>query len=184
VRQGQISTTGHALLGLLSFAGEVSGYELKQLADRTLRFFWVSPAMSQVYSELGTLDRAGLVEAREEAANGPRPARRYRLTPAGEEELRRWLAQSDVGFPVIKHGVALRLFLGHMVSPDRMEEMLQRYTEQLEGRTAELAQIREGLGDDPAYRYAALVAEWGQRYYREEAEAVQVVLEALSRPRT
>jgi DNA-binding PadR family transcriptional regulator len=184
VRQGRISTTAHALLGLLSFAGEVSGYELKQLGDRTLRFFWVSPAMSQVYSELGRLDRAGLVEAGEEAGNGQRAARRYRLTPSGKEELRRWLAEGEVAFPVIKHGVALRLFLGHMVSPDRIEEMLRRYEEQLEGRMAELEQIREGLGDEPACRYAALVAEWGQRYYREEVEAVRAVLEAPSRPRT
>ena len=53
VRQ-DLSTTSYALLGLLAFDGtssSLTGYELKQRADRTLRFYWVSPAMSQVCSD-------------------------------------------------------------------------------------------------------------------------------------
>ena len=55
--------TAYALLGLLSFGDSLTGYELKQRADRTLRFYWVSPAMSQVYSELERLHDLGLVRA-------------------------------------------------------------------------------------------------------------------------
>ena len=57
--------TSYALLGLLTFGDDpdagLTGYELKQRADFTLRFYWVSPAMSQVYSELRRLTDAGLV---------------------------------------------------------------------------------------------------------------------------
>ena len=40
--------TSYALMGLLTFGDELTGYELKQRADNTLRFYWQSPAMSQV----------------------------------------------------------------------------------------------------------------------------------------
>ena len=42
-----LPVTSYALLGLLTFGDELTGYELKQRADATLRFYWVSPAMSQ-----------------------------------------------------------------------------------------------------------------------------------------
>ena len=45
-----LPVTGYALLGLLTFGDELTGYELKQRADRTLRFYWVAPAMSQRFS--------------------------------------------------------------------------------------------------------------------------------------
>ena len=54
-----LPTTSYALLGLLSFGDELTGYELKQRADSTLRFYWVSPAMSQVYTELAPTSRRG-----------------------------------------------------------------------------------------------------------------------------
>lgn len=163
------ATTQHALLGLLSFAGEASGYELKQLADRTLRYFWVAPAMSQVYSELARMARRGLVAARAvPSGRGGRETRRYSLTGKGREALARWLSTTEVEFPVIKHGVALRLFLGHMAEDSDIEVVLGRYLDQLAARVEELGEIRRGLGDAPRGRYAAMVAEWGQRYYREE----------------
>ena len=57
-----LPVTAYALLGLLTFGDELTGYELKQRADNTLRFYWVAPAMSQIYTELARLGRAtGLV---------------------------------------------------------------------------------------------------------------------------
>ena len=50
-----IPVTGYAILGLLTFGDELTGYEIKQRADMTLRFYWVSPAMSQIYTELRRL---------------------------------------------------------------------------------------------------------------------------------
>ena len=50
-----IPVTGYAILGLLTFGDELTGYEIKQRADITLRFYWVSPAMSQIYTELRRL---------------------------------------------------------------------------------------------------------------------------------
>ena len=74
--------TAYALLGLLTFGDELTGYELKQRADNTLRFYWVAPAMSQIYSELARLTepRAG----RADHVDGRGPATTtYRITDDG-----------------------------------------------------------------------------------------------------
>lgn len=177
-RQAPTSVTGYALLGLLSLRGEMSGYALKKLADRTLRFFWVAPAMSHVYSELGRLARAGLVQ-QSVTRRGSRSLRRYSLSAKGELALRRWLADGEVEFPVLKHEVALRLFLGHVTGPERPRHLLDRYQAQLRKRSEDLAEIRRSLGDDPRFLYAAMVAEWGIRYYQEEQAAVTHISKRL-----
>jgi DNA-binding PadR family transcriptional regulator len=182
VSQG-LSTTSYALLGLLAFDGTstnaLTGYELKQRADKTLRFYWVSPAMSQVYSELDRLSRLRLVRATSEQT-GQRTSLRYRLTPAGLDELRSWLAGSEVEFPILKHPMALRLVMGALVGPDRMRLLLEGYLTQLAERRRDLVSIRASLGDEEALRYPAMVADWGLRYYDSEAAVVGELLDQLA----
>ena len=79
--------TAYALLGLLTFGDELTGYELKQRADNTLRFYWVAPAMSQIYTELGAADRARVRRAGDAAGEGRRTTA-YRITTAGARALR------------------------------------------------------------------------------------------------
>ncbi|HUY55689.1 MAG TPA: helix-turn-helix transcriptional regulator [Candidatus Nanopelagicaceae bacterium] len=180
--QAPPSVTGFALMGLLSLRGEMSGYGLKQLADRTLRFFWVAPAMSHVYSELERLRKAGLVK-QTVATRGRRQLRRYSLSDRGERVLKAWLGAGQVEFPGLKHEVALRLFLGHLTGPDRPLQLLEAYRSQLEGRIEELRVIRRRLGTDPHFQYPAMVAEWGIRYYQEELASVEQVGSQLVQPR-
>ena len=40
----RLPTTSYAVLGLLSFRGAMSGYDLKKWSDFSLRFFFWSPA--------------------------------------------------------------------------------------------------------------------------------------------
>src|SRR5690606_29613770 len=115
----ELSTTSYALLGLLAFDGSrssLTGYELKQRADRTLRFYWVSPAMSQVYSELDRLDRRGLVRASEQQT-GRRTSQRYSITDDGQDALQDWLTSSNADFPILKHPTALRVLMGALIGP-------------------------------------------------------------------
>src|SRR5690348_12531616 len=119
--------TGYALLGLLTFGDELTGYELKQRADRTLRFYWVSPAMSQVYTELGRLHEHGLVEPVDPQAR----TTRYRITEAGRSALSAWMDTTPAGFPTLKHPVALRLLIGHVGGTDGAVALLEQYLEDL-----------------------------------------------------
>ena len=169
-----LSTTSYALLGLLAFDAQTSeqgltGYELKQRADFTLRFYWTAPAMSQIYSELSRLARADLVEAVAQR-QGRRTTRRYRITASGTRTLREWLATSEPEFPIIKHPVALRLLMGQLMDRDAVVALLDGYEKALAERRAELEAVREMLGDREEVRYPALVAEWGLAHYDSERE--------------
>src|SRR5215218_11333638 len=79
-----------AVLGLLAWSGESSGYELHKLAGRSVGFIW-APARSQLYAVLKRLDAAGLVSGRH-VVQPDRPDKRiFSLTGAGMATLRGWL---------------------------------------------------------------------------------------------
>ncbi len=176
-----LPTTSYALLGMLTFGDDLTGYELKQRADRTLRFYWVSPAMSQVYTELGRLADRGLVAAREAGPN--RRSSKYSITAAGRRELAAWLETAPAEFPTLKHPVALRLLIGHLVAPERTRRLLQDYLVALADRRAGLAAVRESLvgRDAPGepFRYPSLVADWGLEYFDGERAVVEKLLRRL-----
>lgn len=171
--------TSYALLGLLTFGDELTGYEIKQRADITLRFYWVSPAMSQVYSELARLTAEGLVEP-----VGDGRATRYRITKTGQRALERWLHETPAGFPVLKHPVALRLLIGHVTDDATTVRMLEEYADGLAAARADLLAVRESLRghDEPgdAFRYPALVADWGLAYFDSEAAIARRTIAALT----
>jgi len=180
---GEPSTTSYALLGLLAFDAEtesvgLTGYELKQRADKTLRFYWVSPAMSQVYSELTKLAELGHVEVTAKP-RGWRVTRHYRITAAGHRALEAWLADMRPEFPILKHSIALRLMMGHLAGDDAMRRMLETYASDLETRHSELAAVRKSLGGDESHRFAAMVADWGLAYYDAERAIVTGLAERL-----
>lgn len=173
-----LPVTSYALLGLLTFGDELTGYELKQRADRTLRFYWVSPAMSQVYSELARLKERGLVLAH---AGGDTTT--YQISPQGRSALEEWMRESEPGFSVLKHPVALRLLLGHVVDPATTIAMLEAHVSALDAERAALLEVREGLrgADAPGqpFRHPSLVADWGLDYLDNERRIVATLIERL-----
>lgn len=177
-----LSTTSYALLSLLVIdSGSedgLTGYELKQRADRTLRFYWVSPAMSQIYTELDRLSSHGFVLA-EEDTSGRRTTKHFRITPSGRDALQTWLRTSQRDFPVLKHPIALRLMLGAMMGDDEVRGMLDRYEEELAERRRELEAVRDMLGDRDTVAYAARVADWGLAFFDAEATSIDRLRDSL-----
>lgn len=172
-----ISSTGYTLLGLLSFGQELSGYELKRWAEN-LRFFWSAPAMSQVYRELERLTADGLVVPRDVVREGTRSTRVYSLTAAGRRALHTWLTTPPEA-PVLRHPVALRVFFGHLLTPDELRTALEAHRAWCDTMLADLASVRERLSDEPLWRNVAMVAEWGLGYYRGERDAVDGIERTL-----
>ncbi len=178
-----IPVTGYAILGLLTFGDELTGYEIKQRADITLRFYWVSPAMSQIYTELRRLTEHGLVRA-EARADGGREVTSYAITPAGQAALKGWMDQTPAGFPVLKHTVLLRLLVGHATEPEQTSRMLHQYVAELDAAAKDLAEVREALrgADRPgeAFRFPSLVADWGLDYFAAETRHAHRALSSLA----
>lgn len=179
----ELPVTGYALLGLLTFGDALTGYELKQRADITLRFYWTSPAMSQVYSELARLDELGLVRGRD--GDGSRPTTVYRITAKGERWLKSWLESTEAGFPVLKHPVALRLLLGHLVDPEHTISLIERYLADLAQSRVDLEAVREMLRDEdgPGERmeHPSMVADWGLAHYASEQRIARDLLDRLTK---
>jgi DNA-binding PadR family transcriptional regulator len=178
-----LPTTAYAVLGLLTFGDELTGYELKQRADNTLRFYWVAPAMSQIYSELARLTDHGLVEPTTSEGEGRRTTT-YRITPSGRSALESWMAEGRVGFPVLKHSVLLRLLIGHVGEPERIRAMLEEYVAELTVARDDLREVRDSLrgsdGPGEAFHYPSVVADWGLDYFADEARHTRKALDRLS----
>lgn len=114
-----ISTNAYVILAMLTFR-EMSGYELKFVMDKSTKHFYGSPAYSQIYAELRTLESHGLVTMRQ-VHQEQRPDKRiYRITPAGEQAVKHWLADSKVEADTYKSPFQFRLFFGHLLPPERL----------------------------------------------------------------
>src|SRR5262245_19492056 len=84
----RISTTAHALVGLLAVRSWTA-YELTQQMRRALRWAWPR-TQANLYNETKRLVPLGLATAVEED-QGPRSRTRYEITAEGKEELAAWL---------------------------------------------------------------------------------------------
>lgn len=182
-----LPATSWAVLGLLSFGEELSGYDVKKWADWSLRFFYWSPSFSQVYGELKRLEKAGFASSRMVAQEtGNRDKRVYRITDEGLAAVRTWAREAPVEPPVLKHGVMLRLWLGHLMEPEQMREVLGRHREYAEVMRRRAAVDAEAAQEEEAWAYPALTLKWAERYYaseRELADAMLADLEELERGR-
>ncbi len=173
-----LPNTTYAVLGLLSLHQELSGYEIRRRAQN-FRFFYWSPAQSQIYAELRRLLSLDLAEARDVEQQGKPDKRLYRINERGLAELSRWVNEGPVEPPVLKHSVALRLFFGHMAKPGRLKEVLEDFIRDTERTLEDLSGVRERIKDNPSLRYPALVALWGLHYYQAVLNTAREMLERL-----
>lgn len=173
-----VPATAWAVLGLLSFGRELSGYDLKKWADTSLSLFYWAPSVSQIYGALKRLESLGYVSARTVPQDELRDKTVYVITHAGREALAGW-AGGSVEPPVLKHGVLMRVWLGHLSRPDRLREIVQEhvaYARDMAERSA--ASLDRAEHDADAFAFPAAVMRWSQRYYENElALAEQLVIE-------
>lgn len=182
-----LPATSWAVLGLLSFGEELSGYDLKKWSDWSLRFFYWSPSFSQIYGELKRLEKVGYLSSRMVAQEtGNRDKRVYVITDEGMAAVRLWAREAPVEPPVLKHGVMLRLWLGHLLEAEQMREVLGRHREYAETMRRRAETDAECAPADDASAYPSLVLKWSERHYASErdlADAMLADLEELDRRR-
>jgi DNA-binding PadR family transcriptional regulator len=176
-----LPATAYALLGLLSFDRELSGYDLKKWADSSLRFFYWSPAVSQIYGELKRLDRLGYVTSREVPQDELRNKRVYRITDEGRAALTRWVEHDDVEPPVLKHSPLLRVWLGHLSSPARLRTVLETHREYATRMRDDAGVAAASSGTQPGMEFPALVTAWSARYFAREIEMIDELLAEIDK---
>lgn len=161
----ELSSTAYVILGMLRNEAR-SGYEIKHVVDHSTRFFWAA-SYGQIYPELRKLAKAGLIEG-ESQPTGGRKRTVYRLTDAGREQLRSWLAQPPEHLELRDEGL-LKLFFAAAADPGKAVEIIDAKQRLMEEKLAALRAIEPQAADvassDP-YPYLVL------RYGRESSEWV------------
>lgn len=173
----KLPNTAWAVLGLLSFPGERSGYDLKKWADSSLRFFYWSPALSQIYTELKRLEQLGFAVSRIASQDELRNKRLYSITEAGQEALAAWARDTPAGPPVLKHGVALRVWMGHLSEPEELRKTLVEHRDWADRTLAEVMASEDTAQD--RWPFPALVLKWSERYYQAERDLAEGMLADL-----
>jgi DNA-binding PadR family transcriptional regulator len=151
------SGVAYVILGALR--GEPkSGYEIKRLVDKAIRFFWAA-CFGPIYPELRSLEREGLIEQHGAESDGRRRVL-YRLTPAGRSALVEWLRAPATGYELRDEGL-LKLFFADALEPaDALALVRSIRTE----RQARLDRLREIEGGNPA-GFPAVVLEYGIEFH-------------------
>ena len=155
--------TPNALLGLLSL-GPMSGYDIRQLIQRSIGHFW-SESYGQIYPGLKRLAVAGLVEKKTERKKGSPDRHVYSLTTNGHEQLRRWL-KLPVAEAVPRNELLLKLFFGGQVSPSVSREHVQAYLEshqkELQVYGAIAKRLRKEEANDPQLPFWLMTLSMGR----------------------
>ncbi|ORV49109.1 PadR family transcriptional regulator [Mycobacterium florentinum] len=165
-----LAATSWALLGMLSYEEEVSGYDLKKWIDWSVDLYYWSPSFSQIYTELKKLEGLGLATSRVERDEGTRTRRLYKITEAGMAAVTEWATDAPVDPPVLKHSVLMRMTLGHLSNPARLKELLQEYVAYAEDCHRKAVDDAEGAEAEPAWAYSVLALRWAAKYYAAERE--------------
>jgi DNA-binding PadR family transcriptional regulator len=143
-----LTATGRVILGMIAF-GNRTGYDIKQLVDKSTRHFWAA-SYGQIYPELRRLELQELVQGRPEPSGG-RARTVYELTKAGWQALQRWLSSED--FPVyeVRDESMLKLFFSDLGEPGialehvrAMRALQERKRDQLRLLQRKVPEMRPG----------------------------------------
>ncbi len=143
----------YALLGLLARAPR-SGYDLLQLMEEPMGFFW-SARRSQIYPELARLEAAGMAR-HTVVPQRDRPAKKlYEPTEAGLAALRDWVVTPQTPAPE-RDIFLVQVYSLWLASPESALELTRacerRHTARLERYEAIRQRQREEDGGPPALR--------------------------------
>jgi DNA-binding PadR family transcriptional regulator len=134
-----LTPTGRVILGMIAL-GNHTGYDIKQLVDKSTRHFWAA-SYGQIYPELRRLERAGLVQGRDEPSGG-RPRTVYELSDTGRQALERWLSSEDAPLYELRDESMLKLFFSDLGAPGVAIECVRAMRSLQERKREQLRQLQ------------------------------------------
>lgn len=142
--------------------GEMTGYDIAKRFEERLRFVWHA-SHQQVYRELKKLEDEGLISHRLVTQEDRPDKKLYRLTEAGERELRAWLEADNADSPVrIKNPLLAKFFAGEYMDIGALRSQLRTARARYEGRLRALreieTQVRRDVPDPSAGQTLAFLA--------------------------
>jgi len=181
-----LSATAKVILGMLA-ARPRSGYEIKQLVDKSARFFWAA-SYGQIYPELKKLENQGLISG-DDSSRGARQRTTFKLTAEGRRAAREWIAQPPEVLET-RDEALLKLFFAGSIEPGRAAEIARERAAISREKAEELRAIwdavdragqPEGPASDPdlgsmtVLRYGIEMSEWAAEWFERAAEDLERV---------
>lgn len=116
----------YGILGLLNYA-PMTGYNLKKLFDESVNNIWEA-SLSQIYRELGTLEKNGLVTSQIEQQDDRPDKKIYSISEEGKIAFSEWLVNfSDKFISPKRDEFMLRIFFGAQLGKAEMKKQFQRF---------------------------------------------------------
>src|SRR5262249_36205665 len=180
----ELSATGKVIIGMLA-ARPRSGYEIKQLVDKSARFFWAA-SYGQIYPELKRLEEAGLIKG-SDASQGARQRKVYKLTAQGRRAAEAGIARAPELSELRDEGL-LQLFFAGSIEPARTAEIARESAAKAAATAAELRGLQEEIAREheaagPEYspdpgsltvlRYGIELNEWAAEWFDRAAEDLE-----------
>ena len=109
----------HGILGLIS-NGDKTGYEIMTVFRDSLNHCWTAQT-SQIYRELQTMEKSGWISQTHVAQAGKPDKNVFSITPAGHEELLRWLRQDNLPAGYRNPFLLKTFFMGELPVQENIE---------------------------------------------------------------
>jgi len=123
----------HAILGILSYK-PTTGYDLKHIIDKNISYIW-SAKLSQIYRDLGSLERKGYVTTRIEKQGGRPDKKIYSVTEEGEKALQEWMIKFPQELlPPIRDEFCIRILFGSRLPVEELKFQLNRFIKEIQAR--------------------------------------------------
>jgi DNA-binding PadR family transcriptional regulator len=169
-----LTPTGRVILGMIAF-GKQTGYDIKQLVDKSTRHFWAA-SYGQIYPELRRLEEQGLIVGHNEPS-GARARTVYVLTDTGQEALMGWLSSDrELTYELRDEGM-LKLFFSDAAPEFRLQN-IRAMRALYERKHAQLHALHRDAAGMPAG--PALTLEMGIELTGRLIEWCEVVEERLA----
>ena len=154
----RLSSTSYLVLGLVDGLGGATPYELKQMVNASIGYFWTFPH-SQLYSEPERLAGLGLLEVDQEESG--RRRKRYTVTEAGHDTLQTWLKDPQTERSEIREPGLLKLFFGELAEPGDMTRLADSHVRHYQQELENYAELEKNIADQPAMRYPYATLQLG-----------------------
>jgi DNA-binding PadR family transcriptional regulator len=174
----------YALLGIIDTGQRAySGYELKQIFDSSMQFYW-NATYTQIYNTLSKMHKQGLLTM-EIVHQDDRPNKKmYTITDTGRKKLQAWVAhpykiQKARNAMLVQLTLADRLDDAHVVA--LLEEYQRKVAERLATFKSSAVQgILQRARNDRERFFWKVVLEKGVRTYETELSWLESVLQQFN----
>ncbi|AVX08599.1 MULTISPECIES: PadR family transcriptional regulator [Priestia] len=155
--------TTYAILGLLTTECR-TGYEIKQLMDRSLNHFW-KISYGQIYPTLQKLLNDELATVNSVAQTDKPDKKEYVITTKGKEVLQNWLREPIKQLPSERNEILLKLFFSSQQEKQLTISQLKNAQQKLTERYHMYCGIEDSISNSPSpdRTYWLITLDYGKR---------------------